>query len=113
MIELISIVASLVVCILIPIEVGRIRRGWVRKNFAGDRGKFLAAYRKQLKLLMWLGLVFGVLEIGLALIEAHPGERPVKLVAAAIWLAVFCISFTALRILAKVPETDSAKPSGA
>ena len=43
MIELISIVASLVVCILIPIEVGRIRRGWVRKNFAGDRGKFLAA----------------------------------------------------------------------
>jgi predicted Na+-dependent transporter len=113
MIELISIIASLVVCILIPIEVGRIRRGWVRKNFAGDRGKFLAAYRKQLKLLMWLGLVFGVLEIGLALIETHAGERTVKFVAAVIWLAVFCISFTALRTLAKVPETDPAKTSDA
>src|SRR5712671_5268556 len=89
MIELISIIASLAVCILIPIEVGRIRHGWIRKNFAGDRGKFLAAYRKQLRLLMWLGLVFGVLGIGLAWIEAHPGERPVKIIAAIIWFAVF------------------------
>ena len=113
MIELISIIASLAVCILIPIELGRIRRGWTHKKFAGDRGKFLAAYRKQIKLLMWVGLGFGVLEIALAFLDSHPGERTVKLVAAAIWLAVFCISFFALRVLAKVAEADPAGSSRA
>jgi hypothetical protein len=113
MIELISIIAALIVCILIPIEMAKIRNGWVRKNFAGDRPKFLAAYRKQLKLLMWLGLVFGVLGIGLAAIETHRGEWIVKLVGAAIWFAVSCISFIALRQLAKVPDTKPAGSSGA
>jgi hypothetical protein len=113
MIELISIIASLMVCILIPIEMGKIRNGWVRKKFAGDRPKFLAAYRAQLKLLMWLGLVFGVLQIGLASIEAHHGEAIVKLVAAVIWFAVCCISFIALRQLAKVPDTEPVGNPGA
>jgi hypothetical protein len=108
MLELISILAALVVCILIPIEVGKIRNGWVRKQFAGDRPKFLAAYRKQLKMLMWLGLVFGVLGIGLAFVEAQRGEAIVKLVAAVIWFAVSGISFFALRQLANVPDTEPA-----
>ncbi|HTG25738.1 MAG TPA: hypothetical protein VK681_37380 [Reyranella sp.] len=108
MLELISILAALVVCILIPIEVGKIRNGWVRKQFAGDRPKFLAAYRKQLKMLMWLGLVFGVLGIGLAFVEAQRGEAIVKLVAAFIWFAVSGISFFALRQLANVPDTEPA-----
>lgn len=110
MLELISILAALIVCILIPIEVGRIRNGWVRKQFAGDRPKFLAAYRKQLRMLTWLGLVFGVLGIGLAAIEASRGEAIVKLVAAAIWFAVSCISFIALRQLAKVPDDEIVRP---
>ena len=113
MIELISIIASLAICILIPIEVGKIRNGWVRKKFAGDRPKFLAAYRSQLKLLMWLGLVFGVLQIGLASLETHRAESIVKLVAGAIWFAVSCISFFALRQLAKVPDTEPVGNSGA
>ena len=101
---------ALVVCILIPIEVGKIRNGWVRKQFAGDRPKFLAAYRKQLRMLTWLGLVFGVLGIGLAAIEANHGEAIVKLVAAVIWFAVSGISFIALRQLAKVPDAEIARP---
>ena len=113
MLELISIIAFLVICILIPIETGRIRNGWVRKNFAGDRPRFLAAYRKQVKRLMWLGLVFGVLGTGLASIEAHRGEASVKLAAAVIWFAVACISFVSLRTLAKVAETDPAGSTGA
>ena len=48
MLELIAMVAGIVICVLVPIEVGKIRRGWVRPKFAGDRAKFLAAYRKQL-----------------------------------------------------------------
>ena len=110
MLELISILAALIVCILIPIEVGKIRNGWVRKQFAGDRPKFLAAYRKQLRLLMWLGLVFGVLGIGLAAIEANRGEAVVKLVAAVIWSAVSIISFIGLRQLAKVPDVEIVRP---
>ena len=110
MIELISIVASLALCILIPIEMNKIRNGWVRKNFAGDRPKFLAAYRKQLKLLMWLGLVFGVLSVALAPLERHPGEPTVKVIAGIIWFVVAGLSFSSLRTLARVADTNPASP---
>lgn len=106
MLELISIVAGLIVCIMMPIEMARIRKGYVHKKFAGDRPKFLANYRKQLKMLMWLGLVFGVLGIGLAAVEERRGEVIVKLVGAAIWLAVSGISYYSLGELAKVPDTE-------
>ena len=101
MLELISIIAGLAVCILIPIELGRIRKGWVHRKFAGDRPKFLAAYRKQLKMLMWLGLVFGAMGLGLAALEAHRGEAIVKVVGAAIWLAASGLAYNSLRMLAK------------
>jgi predicted Na+-dependent transporter len=113
MLELISIIAGLVVCILIPVELGKIRKGWVHKKFAGDRSKFLAAYRKQLKALMWLGLVFGVLGIGLAAFEAHRGEAIIKIVGAVIWFAVSGLSFMSLRELAKVPDTEPVGKSEA
>lgn len=99
MLELISIVAALIVCIMLPVELGKIRKGWVHRKFAGDRPKFLAAYRKQLKALMWLGLVFGVLGLGLATLVDHRGEAIVKVVAAAIWLAVSGLAFNSLRTL--------------
>src|SRR4029453_11980006 len=106
MLELISIIAGLAVCILIPIELGRIRKGWVHKKFAGDRPKFLTAYRKQLKMLMWLGLVFGVVGLGLATLEAHRGEAIVKVVGAVIWFTFSRPPFIPLRELAKVPDTE-------
>ena len=106
MLELISIIAGLIVCIMLPIELGKIRKGWMHKKFAGDRPKFLAAYRKQLKALMWLGLVFGVLGLGLAALEAHRGEAIVKVVGAVIWFTVSGLSFISLRELAKVPDTE-------
>ena len=43
MLELIAMIAGLVVCVMMPIEMTRIRKGWVHKKFAGDRPKFLAA----------------------------------------------------------------------
>lgn len=113
MLELVSIIAGLVVCILIPIELGKIRKGWMHKKFAGDRPKFLAAYRKQLRVLMWLGLVFGVLGLGLAALEAHRGEAIVKVVGAVIWFTVSGLSFNSLRELAKVPDTEPVGSSEA
>ena len=99
MIELISIICSLAICILTPMEVNKIRNGWVRKRFAGDRVKFLAAYRQQLKLFTGFGIVFGVIGLVLASLETEPGEPMVKLIAAVIWLAVAVICFLSLRKL--------------
>jgi hypothetical protein len=93
MIELISILCSLMICVLTPIEVGRIRGGWVNKKFENDRPKFLAAYSRQLAMLTWVGVGFGVLTLGLVAIEHNPGERIVKMVAGVIWLAVAAICF--------------------
>ena len=112
MLELIAMIAGLIVCIMMPIEMARIRKGWVSKKFTGDRPKFLAAYRKQLKMLMWLGLVFGVLGIGLAAVEDRHGEVIVKLIGAVIWFAVSGIAFFSLGELAKIPHTERAGSSG-
>ena len=97
MIELISILCSLVICIITPIEMNRIRGGWVAKKFGGDRERFLAAYRKQLDMLVSVGVVFGALNLILALIEANPGERVVKFVAAAIWFVAAFVSHVSRR----------------
>jgi len=91
MLELISLLCALLICVLTPIEVIRIRGGWVRKRFAGDRDKFLAAYRKQLTVLTVLGLVFGAIWLVLGALETHGAEALVKFVGAAIWLAVAII----------------------
>lgn len=106
MLELIAIIAALAICILTPFEVKRIRRGWVHKKFAGDRAKHIAAYRKQLTILIFAGAIFGVLGIGLALVADRPGETMVKIIAALIWLAVSCICFVSRRMLPSVPATD-------
>ncbi len=108
MLELISIICSLAICILTPIEVHKIRTGRVRKGFAGDRAKYIAAFDKQLGWLMWVGLVFGVLTLGLAFIEKRPGEAVVKIVAAIIWFAVACITYIAHRQLAGMADRTTA-----
>ncbi len=113
MIELISIVCSLAVCVITPIEVSRIRSGWVRPKFAGDREKFLTAYRKQLTMLTWVGVVFGLLSTALAFMETTPGEPIVKLVAAAIWFAVAVICFISRRMLPDADATGSLSGSSA
>jgi hypothetical protein len=113
MLELIAMVAGLAACVWLPIEMGKIRKGWVHKKFAGDRPKFLAHYRKQIRAMMWVGLVVGVVGIGLALVEDRPGGSIIKLVGAAIWLAVSGIAFTSLRTLEQIPDTEPAAGSGA
>ena len=113
MLELIAIVAGLAVCVMLPIEMGKIRKGWVHKKFAGDRAKFLAAYRKQTRAMMWLGLFFGVAGIGLAALVDQRAEAIVKLIGAAVWLSVSGIAFTSLRTLAQIPDTGPVASSGA
>jgi hypothetical protein len=99
MIELISILCSLLICILTPIEMRKIQSGWTNKKFEGNREGFLVAYRKQMTMMIYLGLGLGGLTAVLILIEDNPGERIVKAVAAAIWLAVAAICFVSRRNL--------------
>ncbi len=113
MLELIAMVAGLAVCVWMPLEMSKIRKGWVHKKFAGDRPKFLAAYRKNIRSLMWLGLVLGVSWIGLAAIADQRAESIVRLIGAAIWFAVSGIAFASLRALAQIPDTEPAVSSGA
>ena len=108
MLELISIICSLAICILTPIEVYKIRAGRVRKGFAGDRAKYVAAFDRQLTGLIWVGLAFGILTLGLAFIEKRPGEAVVKIVAAIIWFAVACITFIAHRQVAGMANQTTA-----
>jgi hypothetical protein len=91
--------------------VHKIRAGRVRKGFAGDRARYIAAFDKQLTWLMWVGLVFGVLTLGLAFIEKRPGEAVVKIVAAAIWFAVAGTTFIGRRQLAGIVADRTAAPS--
>lgn len=112
MLELIAIVAALAVCILTPFEVRRIRRGWVHKKFAGDRARHIAAYRKQLTILIFTGALFGVLGVVLAAIATRPGEATVKLVAAVIWLAVSLVCFVSRRMLPSEPATGPMSGAG-
>lgn len=99
MLEMISIIASLAICIITPIEVAKIRRGWIRRKFGTDRVAFITAYQRQLKLLTWLGGVFGVLSLLTALLENEPQEAVLKLVGTVIWAAVGVICFVSRRQL--------------
>ena len=82
MLELIAMVAGLAVCVWLPIEMGKIRKVLGHNKFA-RYAEVLANYRKQIRMLMWLGLVFGVAGVGLALVEDRPGGSIIKLVGAA------------------------------
>jgi hypothetical protein len=113
MIELISIICSLAICILTPIEVSRIRSGRVREKFKSDPGKYIAAYHKQLALLTWVGVGFGILSIALSFIEMHPGEGTVKIIAGIIWFAVAGICAVSKRMLPDAAAAGSLTGSGA
>jgi len=101
MLELIAIVAGLVLCFYLPYEVGKVRNGWVRKSFKGTAEAFRAAYQKQLKTFMVLGLVIGIVDIALAPLDQEAGEWVFKLLSAAIWLSVAAVAYHARGRLAQ------------
>jgi hypothetical protein len=105
MIELVSLVCSLMICILTPIEVNRLRGGWAPKKFEGDRDGYLVRYRTQLRMLTFVGLGFGGLTLLLTMLEADPGEKVFKAIAGLVWFAVAFICHTQR---ARLPEASQA-----
>ena len=63
--------------------------------------------------LTWLGAIFGVLGIIMALLQDNRAEMVVKLVVAAIWFTVAGIAFFSRRTLENVPDAGPAAGSGA
>ena len=113
MIEIISIVVSLFVCIITPIAVREIRSGWVKPSFAGDRDKFVQTYNRQLAWQTLAGVVFGLLFLGLALIETPPAENTLQLIAAVIWFAMAVICFVSRRSLQNFTATTTLSNTSA
>lgn len=103
MIELISILASFVLLILTPIQTAQITAGKINPKFKGTPEAYVAAFRKQVGLIAWLGAVFAVLNLGLIFIATEPGEWIVKLIAAVLWVGVSSVSFYSSQRLARWP----------
>lgn len=101
MIELISILASIALLVMMPIQTRQIAAGRFSPKLKVTPEAYVASYRRQINLLVWLGAIFAVLNLGLAFVEANPGERIVKLFAAALWLGVCAMSFHSRLRLAK------------
>ena len=100
MIELIALICAAVLIVLTPIESRKVARGWVRKRHKGTPEEFRAAYRRQLTILFWLGLVFGLGNIALAMaFEDEAARSTVKLVAGLLWLGVAASAFFGRRIV--------------
>jgi hypothetical protein len=103
MIELISIFASLVVLILTPIQASQIAAGKISPKFKGTPEAYVAAFRRQIGMMMWLGAVFAVANLALIFMVTEPGEWIVKLIAAGLWLGVSVVSYLSSQKLAKLP----------
>jgi multisubunit Na+/H+ antiporter MnhB subunit len=101
MIELIGIIACIAACIFTPIQTAKVRAGWMPAKYKGTPAEYRAAYLKQLNLLMWVGLGFGVLTAGMAFLPSDPpAEWIVKAVSAALWFTLGALSFFSKRSLA-------------
>jgi hypothetical protein len=100
MLELIALVCAAILVVWTPIEARKVAGGWVRKRHKGTPEVFRAAYRKQLTLFFWLGLVLGLGNIALAFaFDDEPTRSTVKLVAGALWLGVSASAFYSRRIV--------------
>ncbi|HLY79881.1 MAG TPA: hypothetical protein VKQ70_10930, partial [Caulobacteraceae bacterium] len=82
--------------------------GKISPKFKGTPEAFAAAFRKQIGLLVWLGAVFAGLDLVLMFLDSESGEWIVKLIGAALWLAVAAVSFFSSRRLARFQATAQA-----
>jgi hypothetical protein len=95
MLQLISLICCIVLLILTPGQMRKLRAGILPAKFKGDPATYHAAYRKQLTMLIWVGTVFGTVSIALGLFDlsdvtgdTSKYEAYGQFVDAAVWIAV-------------------------
>lgn len=109
MIELIGIVCCIAAIIGLPLQTAKIRTGWMPAKFKGTFAEYLASWRKQLGVLMWVGVGLGALNIVLAVIPQDTAyEWIAKAVSAALWFALSAVSFFSRRSLDGVTASPTA-----
>jgi hypothetical protein len=103
MLEIISILASLALIVVTPMQTAQICAGKFSPKMKVTPAVFVTSFRRQVVMLTWLGALFGVANIVLMFMETEPGENVVKGVAAALWFGVAGVSFYSSRKLAGLP----------
>jgi len=89
MLELIAMIGAAILIVWLPIESRRVAGGWVRPKHRGTPEQFRAQYRRQLTMFLWLGLVLGLGNFGLAALPDEPEARRIaRLAVGALWLGV-------------------------
>ncbi|MBR0673130.1 hypothetical protein [Neoroseomonas soli] len=89
MLELVAMIGAAILIVWLPIESRKVAGGWVRPRHRGTPDEFRTQYRRQTSMFLWVGLVLGLGNLGLAALpdqsEAH---RITRLVVGALWLGV-------------------------
>lgn len=102
MLELISILCSLALLVLTLVQTQQICAGTISPKIKSTPTAYAAAFRKQIGLYVWLGAVFGAVDLVLIFIDPEAGEWIVKLVAAMLWFGVCAASVYSRQRLAKL-----------
>jgi hypothetical protein len=102
MLELISILASIALLVVTPIQTAQICAGKISPKYRGTPEAYAAVFREQIDLLVCLRVVLAALNLGLIFIATEPGEWIVNLVAAMLWAGVFAVSFHSRQRLVKL-----------
>jgi hypothetical protein len=100
MLEILSILAAAALLIITPIQTGQVCAGKINPKFKGSPAEYAVAFRRQLTLLIYLGSICGVVNLGLIFLDSSSAEWIFNLLGAALWLGVAAVSYLSTRRLA-------------
>jgi hypothetical protein len=108
MLEVISILAAALLLIITPIQTRQVLAGKISRRFKGSPAEYVVAYRGQLGIVMVLGAVCGMVNLGMIFLDSGSGEWVFDLLGATLWLGASAMSYLASRRLAKAPTPADA-----
>lgn len=101
MLEFIALVGAAVLIVWMPIETRKVAGGWVSPKHKGTAEAFRRQYRRQLTLYLWIGLMLGLGNAGLAALPDQAMAHAIaKAVVGALWLGVALCAALSRRQLA-------------
>ncbi len=104
MLELIALLCAAGMIVWVPVESHRVARGWVRRRHKGTAEEFRDLYRRQLTLFVWMGVVFGVINLALGLLEPDGARLTVKVVTGVLWFGAAAAAVYGRRVVDAAPR---------
>jgi hypothetical protein len=102
--ELIALVCAAGMIVWVPVESHRVARGWVRRRHTGTPEEFRALYRRQLTLFVWMGVVFGLINLGLGVLEETAAGFWIKTVTGVLWFGAGAAALYGRRVVDAAPR---------